>query len=186
MLPKPIFHPPPPDEIRGRIGRVRAMMEEQNLTYYVAFSPDKVPYLTNFANYVHERPFILVVPRSGSPQFLVPKLEIPHVRTRAVGDLDLVACFSFPPRQAILGSTALPRFLRTDIIDDVRMFKSDYESGADFQEIVLICNSPEPVGAPLPTLTTTFASDKTRTHERLPAIADDRTRSVLRPISTQR
>jgi Xaa-Pro dipeptidase len=161
MLPKPIFHPPPPDEIRGRIERVRAMMEEQNLTYYVAFSPDNVLYLTNFANYVHERPFILVIPRSGSPQFLVPKLEIPHVRTRAVGDLDLVAYFEFP---APVGDTWADRFaplfadgarigvesicplqvyeaipgerVRTDIIDDVRMVKSNYEIG----RIVYACD----------------------------------------------
>ncbi|HSR30574.1 MAG TPA: Xaa-Pro peptidase family protein [Anaerolineae bacterium] len=154
MLPKPIYHPPLPDEIRGRVERVRAMMEEQNLNHYVAFSPDNVFYLTNFANFVHERPFILVVPRSGSLQFLVPKLEIPHVRTRAIGDLNLVAYPEFP---APAGDTWADHFgplfagnarvgvesicplqvydaipgqrVRTDIIDDVRMIKSSYETG---------------------------------------------------------
>jgi Xaa-Pro dipeptidase len=140
--------------MRGRIERVRAMMAAQNLNYYVAFSPDNVFYLTNFANFVHERPFILVVARSGPLQFLVPKLEIPHVRTRAIGDLDLVAYFEFP---APAGDTWADHFaplfaegarigvesicplqvyeaipgerVRTDIIDDVRMVKSDYEIG---------------------------------------------------------
>jgi Xaa-Pro dipeptidase len=161
MLAKPIFSPPPPDEIRGRIERVRAMMDEQHLDYYVAFSPDNVLYLTNFANFVHERPFILVVPRSGSLRFLVPKLEIPHVRTRAIGDLDLVAYFEFP---APAGDTWADRFgslfadgarvgvesicplqvyeaipgepVCTDIIDEVRMIKSNYEIG----RIVYACD----------------------------------------------
>ena len=150
MLPKPLFNPPPLAEMLGRIERVRAMMEEQNLNYYVTFSPDNVFYLTNFANFVHERPFILVVPRSGSLQFLVPKLEIPHVRTRAIGDLNLVAYFEFP---APAGDTWVDHFaplfadsarvgvesicplqvyeaipgerVRTDIIDDVRMIRPD-------------------------------------------------------------
>lgn len=154
MLPQPTFNPPPLNEMKRRVERVRVRMDKQGLNYYVAFSPDNILYLTNFANFVHERPFILVIPRSGPLQFLVPKLEIPHVRTRAIGDLNLVAYFEFP---APPGATWADRFgplfkdgarvgvesicplqlyqvipgerVRTDIIDDARMLKSDYEIG---------------------------------------------------------
>jgi Xaa-Pro dipeptidase len=129
-------------------------MEEHNLDYYVAFSPDNVFYLTNFANFVHERPFILVIPMTGPLQFLVPKLELQHVRTRAIGEFNLVEYFEFPAPE---GDSWIDHFnhlfadgaqvgvesvcplqvydavpgvrVRTDIIDDVRMIKSAYEIG---------------------------------------------------------
>lgn len=151
---EPIFTPPATDEIAGRLARVQARMAEQGLDRYVAFSPDNVYYMTNFANMVHERPFVLIVPRKGRPQFVVPQLEIPHVASRKVGDLDLVSYFEFP---APSGQAWSDRFrelfganervgvesvcplqvyeeipgerVRTDIIDDVRMVKSDYEIG---------------------------------------------------------
>ena len=96
MTPEPRFDAPDEMEMKRRIGRVREMMSEAGLTHYVCASPDNVFYLTNFANYIHERPFILVVSLDGPLHFLVPKLEIPHVRTRSVGDLELVEYFEFP------------------------------------------------------------------------------------------
>jgi Xaa-Pro dipeptidase len=150
----PIFEPPSELELKSRLERVRELMSERDLDYYVAFSPDNVFYLTNFANFIHERPFVLVVGRSGAPRFVVPKLEIPHVRTRAVGELDLVPYAEFPAPagstwadrlrplippgarvglesvcplfgvQAIPGETVL-----SDVIDDARMIKTPYEMG---------------------------------------------------------
>ena len=76
MLPQPTFSPPSAAELLARVERVRAMMASQDLTHYVVTCPDSVFYLTNFANYVHERPFIVIVPLKGPLFFIVPKLEI--------------------------------------------------------------------------------------------------------------
>ena len=56
-------------------------MAEQGLDYYLCHDPANIFYLTNFANYVHERPFILLVPATGKLTFLMAKLEEggPHV-----------------------------------------------------------------------------------------------------------
>ncbi|MBI3504465.1 MAG: aminopeptidase P family protein [Proteobacteria bacterium] len=154
MQPTPIFTPPPAAEMQRRLARVREFMRARGLDRYVVAAPENVFYLTNFANFVHERPFVLVVAGTGAPQFVVPRLEIPHVRTRAVGDLDLVEYAEFPapaggtwvdrlasllPRDARVGveSTcplqvyeAIPATrVRDDAVDDARMIKSDYELG---------------------------------------------------------
>ncbi len=154
MRPEPIFTPPPRDEMDGRVARVRARMEEERLDDYVAFSPDNVFYLTHFANFVHERPFVLVIPRSGPLRFVVPKLEVPHVRTRSIGALEVVPYDEFPaPPSRGWAERLRPLFaagarvgvesgcpvrihaaipgerVTTDIIDDVRMVKSRYEIG---------------------------------------------------------
>ena len=71
----PICTAPPKDEIAGRVARVQTQMAEEGLDYYLCHDPDNVFYLTNFANFVHERPFILLVPAKGKPIFLMPKLE---------------------------------------------------------------------------------------------------------------
>lgn len=151
---KPIFGSPTTEEINGRLKRVQARMADTGLDRYVSFSPDNIYYLTNFANMVHERPFVLVIPRTGRPQFVVPRLEIPHVKTRSIGQIELVSYFEFP---APTGRAWSDRFrelfeendrvgvesicplqiyteipgerVRLDIIDDVRMVKSDYEIG---------------------------------------------------------
>ncbi len=154
MRPPPIFAPPSPDEMNGRLARVRDLMAAQGLDAYVASSPDNVFYLTNFANFVHERPFILVVATSGAPRFVVPRLEIPHVRSRAVGDVELVAYPEFPAPPAHTWADRLRALMapnarvgvesvcplqvyealpgarvRTDVVDDARLIKSAYEAG---------------------------------------------------------
>ena len=62
----------------------------------VLHNPDNILYMTNFANFVHERPFILVIPAKGDPVFIMPRLEKPHVLTRAVGALEFAPYFEFP------------------------------------------------------------------------------------------
>lgn len=148
----PISSPPTVAEMQSRLAKVRDAMAQQDLDYYVSECPDNVFYLTNFANFIHERPFVLVVPRSGNLMFVVPKLEIPHVKCRAVGDIDLVPYFEFPAPKGDAWSdrfkelmTGTPRVgvesvgsrqvhdevpgtcVRADIIDDARQVKSDYE-----------------------------------------------------------
>ena len=141
-------------ELAGRLARVRQMMAEQDLDYYVAFDPVNVFYLTNFFNYVHERPFILVVGKEGAPRFLVPKLEIPHVQSRAKCELELVQYFEYPApagenwfdyyaplfsdgaRVGVEPAMTLEIYdktpgnkIKTDIIDEVRFIKSPFEIG---------------------------------------------------------
>lgn len=152
MLPEPRFDAPDQHEMQRRLDRVRSMMAEDGLTHYVCACPDNVFYLTNFANYVHERPFILVVSAEGPLRYLVPKLEIPHVKTRAVGEIELIEYFEFPApegetwdtkfQSAFSGNArvgvestcplqvyeAIPsERVRTDIVDDARIVKTDYE-----------------------------------------------------------
>lgn len=151
---RPIFTPPSKTELLGRLKKVQDRMAEAGLDRYVAFSPDNIYYLTNFANLVMERPFVLVVPRKGSPQFVVPQLEIPHVTSRAILDLELISYFEFPAPKGrawsdrfkeLFGTndrvgmesicpfqvfTEIPgERICTDIIDEVRMIKTDYEVG---------------------------------------------------------
>ncbi len=152
--PKPITTPPDKAELNGRLSRVREKMREKNLDYYVSFDPVNVYYLTNFANNVHERPFILVIPKTGTPTMLCPLLESTHVKARARCDLEYVTYYEFPapkgenwfdlykemiPETAHVGvEPAMPVGIFTetpgkvvieDIIDDVRLIKTDYEIG---------------------------------------------------------
>lgn len=148
----PVSTPPTPDEMLNRLGRVQAAMRNAGLDFYVCECPDNVFYLTNFANFVHERPFVLVVPKDGPLKFVVPQLEIPHVECRAVGRVELVSYFEFPappgqewsdrfkellpgePRVGVesVGTRQVQdeipgTSIRLDIVDDVRQIKSEYE-----------------------------------------------------------
>ena len=111
-------------------------------------------YLTNFAHYIHERPFLLVIPLEGTPVMLAPQLETSHVRARVRCDIDYATYFEFPAPQGenwwdvyatlfndgtrVGIESALPIGIadRTpgtktvvDIIDDVRLVKTPYEIG---------------------------------------------------------
>jgi Xaa-Pro dipeptidase len=129
-------------------------MAGEGLDAYVVFCPDNVFYLTNFHNYVHERPFVLVVPKEGALRFVVPHLEEEHVRVRAVGEIELVRYFEFPAPEGEAWSDRLREALgpaarigvesvcplqvadeipgtrvRTDVVDEARMVKTAYEIG---------------------------------------------------------
>jgi len=148
-MPKPISSPPSKKELAGRLERVRDLMVERNLDYYVSFDPVNIYYLTNFANYVHERPFILVIAKDGTPKIVCPLLETSHVKTRARCDLEYVTYYEFPapegenwfdlyqpliPKNARVGvESAMPYGIAKktpgdlaidDIIDEVRLVKS--------------------------------------------------------------
>lgn len=150
----PMTASPDAAELAGRLEKVRARMAEEKLDYCVAYDPVNVFYLTNFFNYVHERPFILVIAKTGNPKFLVPKLEIPHVKSRAKCELDLVEYFEYPApdgenwydyyatmiddtaRVGVEHRMTLEIFNKTpgkkivtDIIDEVRFIKSQFEVG---------------------------------------------------------
>ena len=146
------FLPPSAGEISNRVAAVQARMAREKLDWYVCFDPDNVYYLTNFANFIHERPFILLIPAAGTMRFIVPKLEIPHVLSRKVGEIDLVEYFEFPApaggnwhdqlrlvvsdaqRVGVESVCQLQIYdaipaerVRTDIVDNLRFIKSAYE-----------------------------------------------------------
>ncbi len=148
------FSQPTIEEIENRFNRLWENMDENSLDYYVCVSTDNIFYLTNFANYVHERPFILIISqnKNDNPTFLVPKLEMLHVAMRKIGQIEIVSYAEFPAPsgeawidrfQQLIPSTArvgiesiCPRFvvdaivgdvICTDLIDDLRMVKSTYE-----------------------------------------------------------
>ncbi|MBW2180678.1 MAG: aminopeptidase P family protein, partial [Deltaproteobacteria bacterium] len=107
-----------------------------------------------FYNYVHERPFILVFRREGIPKCVVPYLEESHLRTRAKCELETVRYFEYPApegenwfdvyaplikeddRVGVESAMTLRIYdrtpgdkIKTDIIDEVRLVKTEYEIG---------------------------------------------------------
>ena len=82
LIPQPTSSPPTEEELQARIARVQEKITAGGYDCYVSFDPVNIYYLTNFANYVHERPFILVIPPRGTPTMLAPILELTHVRTK--------------------------------------------------------------------------------------------------------
>jgi Xaa-Pro dipeptidase len=151
---EPITAKPDREELAARLEKVRALMEKQKLDYYVSFSPTNIYYLTNFANIVHERPFILIIPQKGPMRMVCPLLESLHVKARARCELDYIIYYEFPApdgqnwfdvyrplfrdSDSIGIESAMPagilketrgKTVVTGIIEDVRVIKSDYEIG---------------------------------------------------------
>lgn len=144
--------PPEAPEINARRAKIQSAMQSQGLDALVLFAPDNIFYLTNFANMVHERPFVLVLPAKGNPVFVMPRLEEPHVRIRSVGALEFAPYFEFPAPegegwdaklQDVLGDAKrigvefnCPMFVADalggrhevcEIVEDLRAIKSDWE-----------------------------------------------------------
>jgi Xaa-Pro dipeptidase len=153
-VPEPITSPPSEEELAGRLTRVQTGMREQGLDYYVSFDPVNIYYLTHFANNVHERPFILVIPAEGTPTMVAPLLETSHVKARTRCALEYATYYEFPAppgrnwydvygalieESARVGlEPALPigicertpgKTVVTDVVDEVRIVKSAYEIG---------------------------------------------------------
>jgi Xaa-Pro dipeptidase len=151
---KSITSPPSSEELSNRLEKVRKLMNEQGLDYYISFNPVNIYYLTNFAFYVHERPFLLIIEKEGIPKMLIPKLEKGHFKSRARCELEFVIYYEFPAKSgenwydsyqklinvnAIVGiESDLPirivnrtpgEKIVSDIIDEVRIIKTDYEIG---------------------------------------------------------
>ncbi|TFG25924.1 MAG: aminopeptidase P family protein [Promethearchaeota archaeon] len=152
--PKAITDPPSKEELTNRIDKVRNLMAQQGLDYYVSFDPVNIYYLTNFAFYVHERPFLLIIPKDGLPKMLIPLLERGHFEQRARIDYDIVSYYEFPAQkgenwfdhyQKIIATdskvgieSTMPMGIAnktpgnkvvSDIIEEIRLIKTDYEIG---------------------------------------------------------
>ncbi len=89
---------PESSEIEARRRKIQTTMQADGLDALVLLAPDNVYYLTNFANMIHERPFVLVMPARGDPVFVLPRLEASHVKARSMGALE------FSPGQSGWGS----------------------------------------------------------------------------------
>mgnify|MGYP002479122754 FL=1 len=138
-------------EVTTRVNKVREGMEKAGLSAYVSFDPDNIYYLTNFANFVHERPFILVI-TYADVFFIIPRLEKEHVQRHQVGNPTLRDYAEFPavagsrwsdrlqdvlPAEGLVGvEGACPAWLRAavtnptqiiNIIDKIREIKSPHE-----------------------------------------------------------
>ncbi|MFW9968844.1 MAG: M24 family metallopeptidase [Candidatus Odinarchaeota archaeon] len=160
---KAIKSPPSSEELSNRLENVKKLMKEQDLDYYVSFNPVNIYYLTNFAFYVHERPFLLIIEKEGIPKMLIPKLEKGHFESRARCQIEFVIYYEFPAKngenwydyyQKHITSDArvgiesdLPigivhktpgETIITDIIDDIRIAKTDYEIGRIYHACKII------------------------------------------------
>ena len=103
-LPAPISDAPSKEELASRLAKVQGLIEEESLDTYVSFDPVNIYYLTHFANNVHERPFLLVIPKRGTPTMVAPLLETSHVKARARCELDYATYYEFPaPSKARTG-----------------------------------------------------------------------------------
>jgi Xaa-Pro dipeptidase len=151
---KPIKSAPSKAEVANRLKKVRNLMAKEGLDYLVCFDPANIYYLTNFAFYIHERPFLLIIGQKQLLKMVVPLLERTHIRKRAIPDLELVEYEEFPAQEGsnwydiyqqifksntIIGmEPSIPMEIAkktpadkkvTGIIEEVRMIKSDYELG---------------------------------------------------------
>ena len=153
-MPEAITAPPTKEELTSRLEKVKEIINKRNYDYYISFDPINVYYLTNFANLVHERPFILIIPKEGTTKIVCPLLETSHVKARARLPLEYKTYYEFPAPDgqnwfdvyqneieddAFVGvEAAMPvgiynktpgRLVVDDIIDDVRLVKTKYEIG---------------------------------------------------------
>ena len=85
----------PASEIYERRDIIREKMRKNGISAYICFNPDNIYYLTNFANFVHERPFILIL-TAADIFFIIPRLERDHVERHKVGSLNLLEYAEFP------------------------------------------------------------------------------------------
>ena len=129
-------------------------MAKDNLDYYICANTENVYYLTNFAYLPFERPFFLIIPAAGDLLMVVPGLEVSHAMDRVLVDVQYHTYYEFPappgktyietlkslmPSESMVGiessiSVAMKNILPgrvkvTDIVDDIRIVKSDYEVG---------------------------------------------------------
>lgn len=151
---KAIKSPPDKSELEKRLEKVKILMEKENLDYYISCDPVNIYYLTNFTFYIHERPFILIIPRNETPKMLLPLLEKGHFEERTISKPQIITYYEFPalngqnwfdiyqnliPENTKVGiESSMPVGIEKktpgdktiiDIIEEVRMIKTDYEVG---------------------------------------------------------
>lgn len=151
---EPITAIPSAEELSLRLNKLRRLMKNHQLDYYVAAHTDNVYYLTNFAYLPLERPFFLIVPYEGKPMLVVPLLEVSHAEQRVLIDVDYHTYYEYPSPAGKTFADVLGRLIDkdknvgiesslsialqqkipgkltvTDAIDEARLVKTDYEVG---------------------------------------------------------
>lgn len=151
---EPITASPSKEELDLRMNKIRSMMASKELDFYVAAHTDNVYYLTNFAYIPMERPFFLIVPAEGKPALIVPLLEVSHAEQRILIEVDYHTYYEYPAPAGktfadtlnkVIGSdkkvgiesslsialqkTIPGKVVVTDLIDEARLVKTDYEIG---------------------------------------------------------
>ncbi|MFX1234091.1 MAG: M24 family metallopeptidase [Promethearchaeota archaeon] len=151
---KAIKSPPDKTELDNRLEKVKELMEKEKLDYYISCDPVNIYYLTNFTFYIHERPFILIIPINETPIMLLPLLEKGHFEERTIIKPQIITYYEFPALKGknwfdcyknlipenvnvgiessmpvgIVEKTAGEKFI-IDIIEEVRIIKTEYEIG---------------------------------------------------------
>ena len=150
----PITEPPSAEELAARLEKVRALMDARGLDCYVSAHTDNVYYLTHFAYFPLERPFFLIIRKTGPLVMVVPLLEVDHARQRVIPRMEYVTYSEYPAPVGQDYVTALKQVMEesesvgiesslpllhhavmpgqlevVDIIDTARLVKSDYEMG---------------------------------------------------------
>ena len=151
---EPVTASPSKAELEFRLNKIRSMMAANGIDYYVAAHTDNVYYLTNFAYLPMERPFFLVVPVQGDPVLIVPLLEVSHAEQRILIDVDYHTYYEYPAPAGktfadtlgrVIGNdktvgiesslsialekTIPGKVIVTDLIDEARLVKTEYEIG---------------------------------------------------------
>ena len=103
------------NEHRGRLERLRARLERENLAGMCVFGPTRIAYLTGFFFAATERPVALVVPRDGEAALLIPRLETEHV-AQQVPWLSRVETY---PEYPGGGSGKHPMMFLAELLDDL-------------------------------------------------------------------
>jgi Xaa-Pro dipeptidase len=150
----PIYSDPSELELNTRKNKLLASMEERGLDCLVIVDPDNIYWLTNFANYIHERPFILLLQLSGQLTFIIPELERQHATTRSIGNIELDTYYEFPCEEDLawlgvfqkrisgfkkvgielnapqfISNAIKPTIEASELVEEARYVKSDYELG---------------------------------------------------------
>jgi len=144
----------PNAQLDDRISRVKDLLRLKSLDAYIVSSEENIWYLTNLVYKPEERPFFVVVPVEGKTTLVVPALEERHLGNPPI-DSFVVAYAEFPApagkawadvlRKSLMGrksvgiegkmkaciAAELKGFSPTvvDIVEDLRLVKSDYEIG---------------------------------------------------------
>lgn len=149
-----ITEPPSKEELAQRLEKVRRLMEASGLDCYVSAHTDNVYYLIHFAYFPLERPFFLVIRKTGPLVMVLPLLEVDHARQRVISQMEYVTYSEYPAPKGQDYATALRQVINdgetagiesslplvhhgvmpgqlqvADIIDEARLVKSDYEMG---------------------------------------------------------
>ncbi len=144
----------PDKQLSARIDRMKDELRQKGMDAYIVSTEENIWYLTNLVYKPEERPFFVVVPVEGKPTIVVPALEERHLGTPPIDSF--VAAYREFPAPAGRGwadvlrktinkakNVGIEGKMKTyitaelqgfspvviDIVEDLRLEKSDYEIG---------------------------------------------------------